>query len=77
MVVYGICVASRSIMFEKSCLLSHIEALYINSPVPPYDYRRKCTATIPLLTYDSYYKIYTRRGMINAYLQILLLDFSP
>ena len=27
--------ASRSVMFERSSLLSNIEALYINSPVPP------------------------------------------
>ena len=28
-------VASRSVMFERNSLLPNIEALYINSPVPP------------------------------------------
>ena len=28
-------VASRSVMFERSILLHNIEALFINSPVPP------------------------------------------
>ena len=31
----GTYVASRSVMFERSSLLPNIEALYINSPVPP------------------------------------------
>ena len=34
-VMFGTYVASRSVMFEKSSLLPNIEALYINSPVPP------------------------------------------
>ena len=34
-VMFGTYVASRSDMFEKSSLLPDIEALYINSPVPP------------------------------------------
>ena len=33
--LYGTYLGLRSIMFEKSCLLPNIEALYINSPVPP------------------------------------------
>ena len=33
--MFGTYVASRSVMFEKSSLLPNIEALYINSPVPP------------------------------------------
>ena len=33
--MFGTLVASRSIMFERSSLLPNIEALYINSPVPP------------------------------------------
>ena len=34
-VMFGTYVASRSIMLERSSLLANIEALYINSPVPP------------------------------------------
>ena len=75
--VYGTYVASQSYMFERSCLLPNIKALYINSPVPPCDCRRKCTETMPIFAYVSFYKIYSRKGMFNAYLQILLLDFSP
>ena len=33
--MFGTYVASRSVMFERSSLLPIIEALYINSPVPP------------------------------------------
>ena len=40
-----------SVMLEKSCLLPNIEALYINSPVPPCDCRKKCKPTTPLLVY--------------------------
>ena len=34
-VMFGIYVASRSVMLERSSLLPNIEALYINLPVPP------------------------------------------
>ena len=44
--VYGTYVASRSIIFERSCLLPNIETLYINSSVPPCDCRRKCTVPV-------------------------------
>ena len=76
-VMFGTYVASRSVMFERSSLLPNIEALYINSPVPPCDCRRKCTKTTTIFAYVSFYKIYSRRGVFNAHLQILLLDFSP
>ena len=33
--MFGTCVALRSVMFERSSLLPNIEALYINSPLPP------------------------------------------
>ena len=33
--MFGTYVASRPVMFERSSLLPNIEALYINSPVPP------------------------------------------
>ena len=33
--MFGTYVASLSVMFERSSLLPNIEALYINSPVPP------------------------------------------
>ena len=55
-VMFGIYVASRFVMFERNSLLPNIEALYINSPVPPCDCRRKYTATTPLLVYVSFYK---------------------
>ena len=79
LVVYGTYVASGSIMFERSCLLPNIEALYINSPVPPVncDCRRKCTVTMPLLAYVPFYNNVPKRDVINTYLQILLVDFSP
>ena len=54
--VHGSYVALRSIMFGRTCLLPNIEALYINSPVPPCDCKRKCIATTPLLSYISFYK---------------------
>ena len=76
-VMFGTYVALRSVMFERSSLLPNIEALYINSPLSPVIAERKCTATTPLLVYVSFYKIYSRKGVFNAYLQILLLDFSP
>ena len=61
-VVYGTYVASPSIMLERSCLLPNIEALYINSPVPPCDYRRKCTETMPLLVCVFFYKNICNNG---------------
>ena len=33
--MFGTYVGSRSVMFERSSLLPNIEALYMNSPVPP------------------------------------------
>ena len=74
LVVYSTFVASQSIMFETSCLLSNIEALYLPDIC---DCGRKYTATMPLLAYVSFYKNACKRGMINTYLQILLFDFSP
>ena len=50
------------IMFERSCLLPNIEALYINSPVPPCDCRRKCTVTMPLLACVSFYINICKKG---------------
>ena len=41
------------------------------------DCRRKCTKPHPFLRMFLFTKIYSRRGVFNAYLQILLLDFSP
>ena len=88
--MFGTYVASRSVMFERSSLLPNIEALYINSLVyisfykniatqeeTWCDCRRKCTKTKPIFVYVLFTKIYSRRGVFNAYLQILLLDFSP
>ena len=47
-------IVSWQILCMDKCLLPNIEALYINSPVPPCDCRRKCTATMPLLVYVSF-----------------------
>ena len=33
--MFGTYVALRSVLFERSSILPNIEALYINSPVPP------------------------------------------
>ena len=41
--MFGTYVASQSVMVERSSILPNIEALYVNSPVPPCDCRRKCT----------------------------------
>ena len=59
-------VASRSIMFERSCLLPNIDALYINSPVPPFDCRIKCTATTPFLAYVCFYKNILKKGRVQC-----------
>ena len=76
--MFGTYVASQTVMFERSSLLPNIEALYINSPVATScNCRRKCTKTTPFLRTFLFTKIYSRRGVFNAYLQILLLDFSP
>ena len=74
--MFGTYVASRSVMFEKSSLLPNIEALYINSPVPPVIAEENAQKSHPFCV-RFFYKIYSRRGVFNAYLQILLLDFSP
>ena len=59
-------VAWRSYMFERSCLFLNIEALYINSPVPPCDYRRKCTETMPIFAYVSFYKNILKKGHVKC-----------
>ena len=64
-------------MFERSSLSPNIEVLYVNSPVPPVIAEENAQKTMPILRTFCYTKIYSRRGMFNAYLQILLLDFSP
>ena len=62
----GTYVASRSVMFERSSLLPNIEALYINSPVPPCDCRRKCTKTTPIFAYVSFYKNILKKGRVQC-----------
>ena len=47
--VYGTYVALGSIIFERSCLLPNIKALYINSPVPPCDAKENAQQPRPLL----------------------------
>ena len=75
--MFGIYVASRYVMFERSSLLPNIEALYINSPVPPVIAEENTQQPRLFLCTFLFTKIYSRRGLFNAYLQILLLDFSP
>ena len=75
--VYDTYVASQSVMFERSCLKPNIKALYINSSVPPVIAEENVQQSCPFLCTLLFTKIYTRMGVINAYLQIMLLDFSP
>ena len=75
--MFGTYVALRSVMFERSSLLPNIEALYINSPVPPVIAEENAQKSRPFLHTFLFTKVYSRRGLFNAYLQILLLDFSP
>ena len=75
-VMFGTYVASRSVMFERSSLLPYIEALYINSPVSPV-IAEENAQQLRLFLCTFFTKIYSRRGVFNAYLQTLLLDFSP
>ena len=76
-VMFGTYVASRSVMFERSSLLPNIEALYINSPVSPVIAEENAQQLRLFLCTFLFTKIYSRRGVFNAYLQTLLLDFSP
>ena len=64
--MFGAYVASGSVMFERSSLFPNVEALYIDSPVPPCDCRRKCTATMPLLVYISFYKNILKKGRVQC-----------
>ena len=75
--MFGTCVASRSVMFERSSLLPNIEVLYINSPVSPVIAEENAQQPRLFLCTFLFTKIYSRRGVFNAYLQIFLLDFSP
>ena len=74
MVVYGTYVASQSIMFERSCLLPNIKALYIYLYLPVIT-EENTQKPRPFLCVFLFTKIYATMGMINAYLQIILLDF--
>ena len=78
--VYGTYVASQSIMFERSCLLPNIEALQTNSPVPACEFviaEENKKQPHPILHMFLFTKIVCKKGIINAYLQIVQLDFSP
>ena len=77
--VYGTCVASQSIMFERSCCCLILKSCRsINLYLPGNcDHGRKYTATTSFLRKFLFTKIYARRGMINVYLRIVLLSFSP
>ena len=66
-------VASRSVMFERRSLLLNIETLYINSPVPPVIAEEDAQQPRLFLCTFLFTKIYSRRGVFNAYLQF---DFS-
>ena len=70
-VIHSTCVASESIMFQRSCLLCR------SKPVDKFnctsliiaccDSGRKCKATMPLLVYVCFYKNVHKkaRGVIN------------
>ena len=75
--MFGTYAALRSVMFERSSLSPNIEALYINSPVSPVIAEENTQQPRLFLRTFLSTKIYSRRGVFNAYLQILLLDFSP
>ena len=75
--MFGTYVASLSVMFERNSLLPNIEALYINSPVPPVIAEENVQQPRLFLCTFLFTKTYSRKGVFNAYLQILLLDFSP
>ena len=75
--IFGTYVASRSVMFERSSLLPNIEALYINSPVSPVIAEENAQQPRLFLCTFLFTKLYSRRGVFNAFLQILFLDFSP
>ena len=79
LMVYGTCVAC-----DLSCLKGAVCCLILKPYRKIYlyfpdncDCGRKCTAITPLLAYISFYKMYTRRCVINTYMENLLLDFSP
>ena len=74
--IFGTYVASRSVMFERSSLLPNIEALYINSHVPPVIAEENAQQPRLFLCTFLFTKVYSRRSVFNAYLQILLLDSS-
>ena len=76
-VMFGTYVASRCVMFERSSLLPNIEALYINSPLSSMIAEENAQQPRLFLCTFLSTRIYSRRGVFNAYLQILLLDFSP
>ena len=65
-VTFGTYVALRSVMFERSSLLPNIEVLYVNSPTPPCDCRRKCTKTTPIFAYVSFYKDILKKGRVQC-----------
>ena len=75
--MFGTYVASRHVMFQRSSLLPNIEALYINSPVPPAIAEENAQQPRLFLCTFLFTKIYSRRGVFNVYLQTLLFDFSP
>ena len=64
-------IVSWQILCMDKCLLPNIEALYINSPVPPCDCRRKCTATTPLLVYVSFAQNHAHFAYVSFYKNIL------
>ena len=76
-VMFSTYVASRCVMFERSSLLPNIEALYINSPVSPVIAEENAHQLCLFLCTFLFTKIYSRRGVFNAYLQTLLLNFTP
>ena len=66
-VMFGTYVASRSVMFERSSLLPNIEALYINSPVPPVIAEKY--AQIPRPSFARFFlQKYTQEGACSMHI---------
>ena len=53
-------------MFERSSLLPNIEALYINSPVPPVIAEENAQKTTPIFAYISFYKNILKKGRVQS-----------
>ena len=65
--MFGTYVASRSVMFERSSLLPNVEALYLNSPVPPVIAEENAQQPRPFLRTFLFTK-YTQEGACSMHI---------